>query len=99
MAFAQSDYKVITVTDGGTITGTVKWSGPVPHNLEFPISKDPQICDPDSKKSADLERLVIGPQSGVANTIVYLKNITLSATMSPGIAINPVDIMNATGTA
>jgi hypothetical protein len=76
MAFAQSDYKVITVTDGGTITGTVKWSGPVPHNLEFPISKDPQICDPDSKKSADLERLVIGPQSGVANTIVYLKNIT-----------------------
>jgi hypothetical protein len=76
MAFAQSDYKVITVTDGGTISGTVKWSGPVPHNLEFPISKDPQICDPDSKKSADLERLVVGPQGGVANTIVYLKNIT-----------------------
>jgi hypothetical protein len=76
MAFAQSDYKVITVTDGGTISGTVKWSGPVPHNLAFPISKDPQICDPDSKKSADLERLVIGPQGGVANTIVYLKNIT-----------------------
>jgi hypothetical protein len=76
MAFAQSDYKVITVTDGGTITGTVKWSGPVPHNLAFPISKDPQICDPDSKKSADLERLVIGPQGGVANTIVHLKNIT-----------------------
>jgi len=76
LAFAQSDYKVITVTDGGTISGTVKWSGPVPHNLEFPISKDPQICDPDSKKSADLERLVIGPQGGVANTIVYLKNIT-----------------------
>ena len=76
LAFAQGDYKVITVTDGGTISGTVKWSGPVPHNLEFPISKDPQICDPDSKKSADLERLVVGPQGGVANTIVYLKNIT-----------------------
>ena len=80
-AFAQSDYKVITVTDGGTISGTVKWSGPVPHNLEFPITKDPQICDPDSKKTADLERLIVGPQGGVANTIVYLKDITSGKAM------------------
>jgi len=75
-AFAQTDYKVIAVTDGGTISGTVKWSGPVPRNLGFPITKDPQICDPDSKKVTDLERLIVGPQGGVANTIVYLKNIT-----------------------
>ncbi|HTW59355.1 MAG TPA: carboxypeptidase-like regulatory domain-containing protein [Terriglobales bacterium] len=74
--FAQSDYRVITVNDGGTISGTVKWSGPVPRNLEFPVTKDPQICDPDSKKSEDLERLIIGPQDGVANTIVYLKDIS-----------------------
>jgi hypothetical protein len=74
--FAQSTYQVISVTNGGTISGTVKWSGPVPHALNFPITKDPQICDPDSKKTADLERLVIGPQGGVANTIVYLKNIS-----------------------
>jgi hypothetical protein len=72
---AQGDYKVITVVDGGTISGTVKWSGPIPHNLDFPITKDPQICDPDSKKTVDMERLVIGSQGGVANTIVYLKNI------------------------
>ena len=51
--FAQ-DYKVIRVTDGGTIAGTVKWSGPVPRTAEFPITKDIQICDPDSKKTADL---------------------------------------------
>jgi hypothetical protein len=70
------DYKVITVVDGGSISGTVKWSGPVPHSLDFPITKDPQICDPESKKTTDLERLVIGPQGGVANTIVYLRNIT-----------------------
>lgn len=80
-ACAQSDYKVITVTDGGTISGTVKWSGPVPRNLDFPITKDPQICDPDSKKTADLERLVIGPDGGVANTVVYLKNITSGKAM------------------
>ena len=75
-AFAQGDYKVISVTDGGTISGTVKWSGPVPRTLDFPITKDPQICDPDGKKTTDLDRLIIGQQGGVANTVVYLKNIS-----------------------
>jgi hypothetical protein len=76
LAGAQSDYKVISVTNGGTISGSVKWSGPAPHILDFPITKDPQICDPDSRKTVDLERLIIGPQGGVANTVVYLKNIS-----------------------
>lgn len=76
VALGQSDYRVITVTDGGTISGTVKWAGPVPHNLDFPITKDPQVCETDGKKTADLERLIVGPQDGVANTVVYLKNIT-----------------------
>jgi hypothetical protein len=75
-AVAQNDYRVISVTDGGTISGTVKWSGPMPRQLAVPINKDPQICDPDSKKTADLERLIVGPEGGVANTIVYLKNIS-----------------------
>lgn len=73
--YGQGEYKVIPVTNGGTISGTVKWSGAVPRILEFPISKDVQICDPEGKKNADLERLVLGSDGGVANTIVYLKNI------------------------
>jgi len=81
VTFAQSDYKVITVTDGGTISGSVKWSGPVPHAAVFPITKDPQICDPESKKSTDLERLIIGTEGGVANTVVYLKNISSGKAM------------------
>ena len=76
VAFSQTDYRVVPVTDGGTISGTVKWSGAVPRALDFPITKDPQICDPDSKKTVDLERLIIGPQGGIANTVVYLKNIS-----------------------
>jgi len=79
--FGQGDYKVVHVVDGGTISGTVKWSGPVPRSLVLPISKDPAICDPDFKKSAELDRLIIGPQGGVANTIVYLKNITSGKAM------------------
>ena len=75
-AFGQSDYRVIPVSNGGTISGTVKWAGPLPRNIEFPVTKDPQVCDPDSKKTADLERLIVGSQGGVANTVVYLKNIS-----------------------
>ena len=81
VAFSQSDYKVVTVSDGGTISGTVKWSGPVPRALTFPVTKDPKVCDPDSNKTSDLERLIVGPQGGVANTIVYLKNISRGKAM------------------
>jgi hypothetical protein len=73
---AQTSYQVIQVTNGGTISGTVKWSGPLPHLTSLPISKDAAICDPDGHKNRDLERLIVGPQNGVANTVVYLKNIS-----------------------
>jgi len=81
MAATQSDYQVITVTDGGTITGTVKWSGAVPHVPTLPINKDPEICDPESHKTRDLERLIIGPDGGVANTVVFLKDISRGKAM------------------
>src|ERR1700690_883600 len=74
-------YQVITVNHGGTITGTVKWSGPMPHLVSMPIFKDQQACDPDSAKTRDLERLVVGPQQGVANTVVFLKNVTSGKAM------------------
>ena len=80
-AFSQNDYKVVSVNDGGTISGTVKWSGTVPHALDFPVTKDPQICDPDSKKTVNMERLIVGPQGGIANTVVYLKNISSGKAM------------------
>jgi hypothetical protein len=80
-ALAQGGYSVIAVPDGGTISGTVKWSGPVPHELDFPINKDPQICEIDGKKTVSLERLIVGPEGGVANTVVYLKNISAGKPM------------------
>lgn len=75
------DYKVVAVKNGGTISGTVKWSGPVPHLSPGSINKDQLICDPNSKKVRDLERLIIGPQAGVANTVVFLKSITRGKAM------------------
>ena len=75
-AWAQGGYQVVAVSNGGTISGTVKWAGPPAPTLEVPINKDPDICDPDSHKTRSLERLIVGPDGGVANTIVYLKNIS-----------------------
>jgi len=74
-AAAQSKYQVIIVNDGGTVRGTVKWAGPVAKTLSLLINKDPEICDPNSQKKRDLERLLVGPNGGVANTVVYLKDI------------------------
>ena len=78
---AQSNYQVVSITNPGKISGTVKWSGPEPHALTFPVTKDPQICDPDSHKRVDLDRLIVGPQGGVANTVVFLRNVTKGKAM------------------
>lgn len=78
---AQSGYQVITVSDGGTITGTVKWSGPVPKVTAVAINKDPEVCDPQSQKKRDLERLLVATNGGVANTVVFLKDITKGKAM------------------
>ena len=75
LAAAQSGYQVVPVTNAGTIAGSVKWSGPKPAAPTFPINKDEQVCDPNGQKTRDLERLVLGPDGGVANTVVYLKEI------------------------
>jgi len=75
-AQAQNDYTAINVSDGGTITGTVKWGGPVPRVPKLPVTKDVKLCDPDSLKTRDLERLVIGSDNGVANTVVFLRDIS-----------------------
>jgi hypothetical protein len=80
-ALSAQGYKVVSVADGGTISGTVRWSGPTPHLLRLLINKDPQICDPNSEKTRDLERLVIGPEGGVANTVVFLRDITRGKAM------------------
>ena len=78
---AQGAYQVVAVENGGTIKGTVKWQGPVPHLMASEINKDPQVCDPRSEKRRDLERLLVAPNGGVANTVVFLRNITRGKAM------------------
>jgi len=75
IATAQVGYQVISVEDGGTIKGSVKWQGALPRLTASEINKDPQVCDPEGQKRRDLERLLVGPDHGVANTVVFLRNI------------------------
>jgi hypothetical protein len=81
MVTAQADYQVVSVQNPGTIKGTVKWSGALPHIPTLAINKDPEICDPESHKTRDLERLIVSPQGGVANTVVFLKEISSGKAM------------------
>jgi len=80
-AIPQAAYSVITVQDGGAISGTVKWTGPPVKPPSVPITKNPEVCDPEGAKVRDLERLLVGRDEGVANTVVYLKNITQGKAM------------------
>ena len=81
-ALAQSDYTPIQVENGGSISGTVKWAGPVPKIPKLPITKNPDVCDPQGQKVRDLERLIINPDgNGVENTVVYLRGITRGKAM------------------
>jgi hypothetical protein len=74
-AEAQS-YRVVLVPNGGQISGLVKWTGSKPRDLEMVVNKDNQVCDPENHKYVNLERLIIGPDGGVANTVVFLKEIS-----------------------
>ena len=80
-AAAQTRYQVVPLTHSGTIAGTVRWSGPLPRIPTFSIDKDPEICDPESHRTRDLERLIVGPQNGVANTVVFLEDISRGKAM------------------
>jgi hypothetical protein len=73
---AQNAYQVVSVPDGGTISGVVKWTGERPKPVTLPITKDAATCDPEHAGTRDLGRLDVGADSGVENTVVYLKGIT-----------------------
>ena len=69
---AETPYKEIDVSDGGTIRGTVKLVGRAANAGELSVTKDEKICG--RKKPSP--RLVVGKNNGVGNAIVYLEDIS-----------------------
>jgi hypothetical protein len=86
LSTGEDNYQVVSVQDGGTIKGTVKWQGAVPRLVPSEINKDPQVCDPLGQKHRDLERLLVSPSGGVANTVVFLRNINRGKAMDLPVA-------------
>jgi len=65
-------YEAMEVTDGGTISGEVKFDGTPPARKKLEITKDVDVCGKTEKFSEDL---VVGENGGIQYAIVHLSNI------------------------
>lgn len=62
-------YETITVTDGGSLSGTVKYAGTPPEAAKIEISKDSEVC---GTEKAD-PKLVVGSGGGIQEVAVVVK--------------------------
>ncbi len=65
-------YTVAAVKNGGSIAGTVTYSGKAPAPKKLAVTKDTQVC---GKVEHLDESLVVGANGGVKNVIVSIKSI------------------------
>ena len=65
-------YATMKVSDGGKITGVVKFEGEVPTMKKLDINKDKVVCGKTDKYD---ESVVVGESMELKNTIVYLMDI------------------------
>jgi len=64
-------YEAVEVTDGGTISGKITFSGSPPANPTLSITKDQDFCG--SSLSADY--VVVGSDGGLKNVVIVIENI------------------------
>ncbi|HXG53007.1 MAG TPA: hypothetical protein VNN77_16545 [candidate division Zixibacteria bacterium] len=69
-------YEEITVVNGGTIRGTVKFRGAVPKLPPLKITKYKEIC-----KNVPNETLIVGPGQGLRYAVVMLEGVTRGKTV------------------
>jgi len=65
-------YEAITVNDGGTIVGEVKYAGDAPPPEKIEVTKDANICGSEPKVSAVL---VVGADKGIKDAVAFLPSI------------------------
>jgi plastocyanin len=82
---AAGAYDGVEVSDGGTISGEVKFSGDPPAPAKIPVTKDNEVCGKE-KTSPDL---VVGSNKGIQNVVVRLSDIQKGKKLAPP-ATNPV---------
>lgn len=62
--------QLATADDWGNLSGRFIYGGSAPTPKAIKITKDPEVC---SKHNLVEEQLVVGPSSGLANVIVFLR--------------------------
>jgi hypothetical protein len=70
-SLAQTAYRKIDVEHGGTITGTVRFVGPVPADPPFVVTKNVEQCG----RTKPFDRLILDKGRGVKNAVVYLEDV------------------------
>jgi len=71
LATAAGAYEIVTIPDGGTLTGVVRFVGAPPTLSPIPVNKNRDVCG-DQKVS---EALVLGPERGVRDTVVMIEGV------------------------
>ncbi len=82
LAARAAAYEAMAVTDGGTLSGTVKFQGTPPPPAKLEVSKDPEVCGKE-KMSPDL---VVG--SDGALVLLFPAGSTVDVLNSDGILHN-----------
>lgn len=63
---------IAKASTGSQITGTVKLEGQAPHPKPIDMSKDPSCAQTRGGAPASLETVVVGPNGGLANVVIYI---------------------------
>ncbi len=64
--------RTVSAAAQGQITGTIKLDGQVPHQKPIDMSKDPSCAQTHTGAPATAENVVVGPNGGLANVVVYI---------------------------
>ena len=85
---AISGYEVVQITDGGSVSGTIAVSGPIPKLPVRTLNKDPQVCGTGTRTS---EQLIVGAAGGLKNAVVIIEGVKRGKAMIPAAAASQID--------
>ena len=69
---AHGAYEAVEVTDGGTLTGVVRFAGTPPKPAPLAVNKNREVCG-EQKPS---EALVVGSEGGVRGSVVLIEGVS-----------------------
>jgi len=72
-------YEAATVTDGGSVGGTITLSGPIAKLPVRKIGKDPQVCGTAARES---QKLIVNKTGGLKNALVIVEGVKRGKAMA-----------------